>query len=261
MNGLMPCGPLQSMQIVAFASGNPFAGALAMLMFSLGTVPLMLGFGSLVAILSKKFAQKVMSVGAVLIVVLGLAMLSQGGSLSGILLPDSLLIVIIMLCVIGVVASIPFDRGIYKIAVIIFVVAIMVDGIALNGLKKNESRNTPSLADGKIEIENGVQVINSTLASGKYPDITVQAGIPVKWVIDAPSGSINGCNYKMLLKEYDIEHEFTEGENIIEFTPVNSGTVQYTCWMGMIHGDIFVTDKDTTERETKSLKNLSYMLQ
>ncbi|MDO5390099.1 MAG: sulfite exporter TauE/SafE family protein [Eubacteriales bacterium] len=195
LNGLMPCGPLQSMQIVAFASGNPFAGALAMFLFSLGTVPLLLGFGSLVSVLGKKFSQKVMSVGAVLVVVLGLAMLSQGASLSGLLLPDRLFVSL------------------------------------------NETTEA-----GEIEIVDGVQVINSTLASGRYPDITVQAGIPVKWVIDAPSGSINGCNYKMLLKEYGIEHEFTEGENIIEFTPVQSGTVQYICWMGMIRGNIFVTD-------------------
>ena len=44
---LMPCGPMQSMQIIALGSGNPVSGAAAMLMFSLGTVPLMLGFGSL----------------------------------------------------------------------------------------------------------------------------------------------------------------------------------------------------------------------
>lgn len=47
LNGLMPCGPMQSMQIIALGSGNPVSGAAAMLMFSLGTVPLMLGFGSL----------------------------------------------------------------------------------------------------------------------------------------------------------------------------------------------------------------------
>ncbi len=64
LNGLMPCGPLQSMQIIALGSGNPVSGAAAMLMFSLGTVPLMLGFGS------------------ILVVVLGLAMLSQGVSVS-----------------------------------------------------------------------------------------------------------------------------------------------------------------------------------
>ena len=32
------------------------------------------------------------------------------------------------------------------------------------------------------------------------------------------------------------------GENVIEFTPTNTGTVRYSCWMGMIQGNIFVTD-------------------
>lgn len=253
LNGLMPCGPLQSMQIVALASGNPFAGALAMFLFSLGTVPLMLGFGSLVSAFGKKFSQKVMSVGAVLVVVLGLAMLSQGGSLSGLLLPDRLLGMIIMLCIIGVVASIRFNRRLYKaVSIITVMVIIVTGGIALNRLNENVSLNEATAAAGEIEIVDGVQVINSTLNSGRYPNITVQAGIPVKWVIDAPSGSINGCNYKMLLKEYGIEHEFTEGENIIEFTPVKSGTVQYTCWMGMIRGNIFVIDENETEAASSS---------
>ena len=80
LNGLMPCGPLQSMQIVALASGNPLAGAFSMFMFSLGTVPLMLGLGSFVSLLGKRFTKRVMEIGAVLVVVLGLAMLSQGFS-------------------------------------------------------------------------------------------------------------------------------------------------------------------------------------
>lgn len=29
---------------------------------------------------------------------------------------------------------------------------------------------------------------------------------------------------------------------MIEFTPSKSGTFQYTCWMGMIRGNITVTD-------------------
>lgn len=49
----MPCGSMQSMQIIALGSGNPVSGAAAMLMFSLGTVPLMLGFGSVVSALGK----------------------------------------------------------------------------------------------------------------------------------------------------------------------------------------------------------------
>lgn len=247
LNGLMPCGPLQAMQIVALASGNPFSGALSMLLFSLGTVPLMMGLGSLVSALGKKFSQKVMSVGAVLVVVLGLAMLSQGGSLSGLLLPDRLLALVIMLCVVGVVASIPFGRNLYRTVSIACALVIMIGiGVVWNHLNEIGSLNEVNAASEEVEIVDGVQVVNSTLSAGRYPNITVQVGVPVKWVIDAPAGSINGCNYKMLLTEYGIEHEFVEGENIIEFTPTKSGTVPYTCWMGMIHGNIFVVDENGT---------------
>ena len=41
----MPCGPLQAMQIYALSTGSFIKGALSMLLFSLGTVPLMLSIG------------------------------------------------------------------------------------------------------------------------------------------------------------------------------------------------------------------------
>ena len=101
---------------------------------------------------------------------------------------------------------------------------------------------TPGSPAAETEIVDGVQVINSTLEPGRYPNITVQAGIPVKWVIDVPEGSVNGCNYRILISDYDLEYTFHTGENVIEFTPEETGTVRYSCWMGMIHGNIFVTD-------------------
>jgi hypothetical protein len=96
-----------------------------------------------------------------------------------------------------------------------------------------------------VKIENGVQIVNSTLSSGRYPNITVQAGTPVKWMINAPQGSINGCNNRVLIQEYDIEYSFKTGENIIEFTPTKAGKFQYSCWMGMIRGSITVTEAGT----------------
>lgn len=91
LNGLMPCGPLQAMQIYALSTGNPLKGALSMLLFSMGTVPLMFGLGALSSALSKKFARKIMTTGAVLVVVLGLSMFSQGWNLSGFTLPGQLI--------------------------------------------------------------------------------------------------------------------------------------------------------------------------
>ncbi len=239
LNGLMPCGPLQSMQIVALASASPWAGALSMLLFSLGTVPLMLGLGSLVSALGRRFSRGVMAVGAVLVVVLGLAMLSQGGSLSGLLLPDRLMAIVVALCVLGAVASLPFPGRLYRSLGLLAAVAVLCGGFVLCGRLADGAE--PGAAAQTVQ-QDGVQVVNSTLSSGRYPDITVQAGIPVRWVIDAPAGTINGCNYKMLVSAYGIEHVFTEGENVIEFTSQEAGTVPYTCWMGMIRGNIFVTD-------------------
>jgi plastocyanin domain-containing protein len=69
--------------------------------------------------------------------------------------------------------------------------------------------------------------------------------MPVKWIINAPDGSINGCNNRMIIKEYDIEYSFKNGENIIEFTPSQAGKFQYTCWMGMIRGTITVSQAKT----------------
>lgn len=84
LNGLMPCGPLQAMQIYALGTGSFVGGAGAMFFFSLGTVPLMFGFGALSSILSGKFTHKMMKVSAVLVMFLGIIMLNRGLSLSGI---------------------------------------------------------------------------------------------------------------------------------------------------------------------------------
>ena len=228
LNGFMPCGPLQSMWLVALAAGNPFVGALSMFLFSLGTVPLMLGLGSIVSALGRKFTDKVRTVGAVLVVVLGLAMLSQGGSLSGWPPPDLLLILVIALCVAGVMMSIPVEKKPLKNMVKAASLVVIIGAYALWSYQGTPRQNS-SVVDNNMKLVDGVQVVNSTLQAGRYPNITVQAGVPVKWVIDAPEGSINGCNNRILIQDYGIEYTFHTGENVIEFTPSNTGTVRYSC--------------------------------
>jgi sulfite exporter TauE/SafE/copper chaperone CopZ len=263
LNGLMPCGPLQSMQIVALASANPLTGALSLLFFSLGTVPLALGFGSMVAALGKRFAHAVMRVGAILVVVLGLAMLAQGGSLTGFLPPEALFLVALAFCVVGIVSHIPFatlQRRAFATAATAALMGILVACLAVplagqgwligglvagvsgasgaSGAASSSGTSTPP-----VQMMDGRQLVSSTLESGGYPRITVVAGIPVRWLIEAPQGSINGCNNRMLIPEYGIEHAFKPGENVIEFTPTRTGTFRYSCWMGMIQGSITVTEE------------------
>jgi plastocyanin domain-containing protein len=197
------------MQIYALSTGSPITGALSMLLFSLGTVPLMFGLGAMSSVLSKKFTHKVMTVGAALVVILGVSMLSQGWVLSGL--------------------SLDF-------------LSAPGSGLA--------TKDTSAGSD--IVVENGVQVINSTLAGGRYPAITVQVGTPVKWTIDAPQGSVNGCNNRMQIPEYDIEYQFKTGGNIIEFTPEKTGTFRYSCWMGMIRSSITVVEAGAASPETEA---------
>lgn len=85
LNGLMPCGPLQSMQLFALSTGSLVQGALSMFVFSIGTLPLMFGFGFLGTMLSKKSTAIMMKVSAALVVLLGLGMINTGISMSGFL--------------------------------------------------------------------------------------------------------------------------------------------------------------------------------
>lgn len=88
INGFMPCGPLQAMQLYALGTGSFVTGALSMFFFSIGTVPLMFGFGALSSLLSRKFTKDMMLVSSVLVIVLGVVMAGRGLSLSGVALPS-----------------------------------------------------------------------------------------------------------------------------------------------------------------------------
>jgi len=204
LNGLMPCGPLQAMQLYALSTGDPVKGALSMMVFSIGTVPLMFGLGALSSILTKKFTGRMMTASAVLVVFLGVFMFNNGMALSGFALPS-----------------------------------------ISNAFSK--SNNTSYAATA--EIIDGTQVVTTTLASGGYEPINVQAGIPVQWNIQADASSINGCNNRILIPEYNIEKSLEPGDNIIEFTPTESGTVAFSCWMGMIRSEIYVYDDLTDQSQ------------
>lgn len=201
LNGLMPCGPLQAMQIYALGTGSAVAGATSMFLFSLGTVPLMFGLGALSSILKGKFTEKILKVGAVLVIVLGFGMFSNGMALSGIALDFS------------TISKIDFGQQAKKGGN--YVNAAMITG--------NE------------------QDITTTLGRS-YTPITVQKGIPVKWTIKAEKANINGCNNKMQIPKFNITKQLVPGDNVIEFTPTASGTVPYSCWMGMIKSTITVVN-------------------
>ncbi len=88
-NGLMPCGPLQSMQLYAIASGSFFAGAASMFFFCLGTIPLVLLFGTAAGALKVSWRRRMLQIGSALLVLIGLFTVQNNLALAGILLPGA----------------------------------------------------------------------------------------------------------------------------------------------------------------------------
>ena len=78
LNGLMPCGPLQAMQLYALASGSVVRGALSMAAYALGTVPMMFGLGNVVSMLSTERTHQALKVSGAIVIVLGVFMLNRG---------------------------------------------------------------------------------------------------------------------------------------------------------------------------------------
>jgi len=189
-NGLMPCGPLQAMQLFALSTGSWYMGALSMLCFSLGTVPLMLGIGLVSGQLNRRFARPMRLASAALIAVMGMSMLQNALALSGVSAPAAV--------------------------------------------------QKETMEDGVAYVSDGVQLVHTTLGYRSYAPITVKAGILVRWTITADSHVLNGCNEALVIPEFGIQKGLTPGDNVIEFTPNETGTFPYSCWMGMIRSSITV---------------------
>ena len=78
LNALMPCGPLQAMQLYALSTGEWWLGAAGMFIFALGTVPLMFTFGLSAATIGKKFTKPLKIGSALLLIILAVISLQRG---------------------------------------------------------------------------------------------------------------------------------------------------------------------------------------
>lgn len=82
-NGLLPCGPVYAMSLLAALSGSPLKGASIMLIFGLGTLPALLGFGLSVSLLSLRLRSQLYRIAALLVVMVGLQLILRGLALEG----------------------------------------------------------------------------------------------------------------------------------------------------------------------------------
>ncbi len=111
----------------------------------------------------------------------------------------------------------------------------MLTGCASPGARTESTTNAAQLQDG-------VQTITTRFSANAYAPITVQVGIPVVWTVQLDSKALNGCNNALQIPEYQLMKKLTAGETTIEFTPTETGTIPYSCWMGMIKSKIIVVE-------------------
>lgn len=82
LNGLMPCGALQSIQLLALGSGDPIQGALVMFVFALTTAPALLGMQWFGLRLGKVNHKLVRALSSFVILWMGLNMIMQNPAVS-----------------------------------------------------------------------------------------------------------------------------------------------------------------------------------
>lgn len=100
-------------------------------------------------------------------------------------------------------------------------------------------------ADGAAVGRDGnVQVVRMTQNAGGYEPnaFTIVKNVPVRWVIT--STDPNSCASSIISSKIGVRQNLHPGENIIEFTPKEAGTIPFSCMMGMFRGSFQVVEDD-----------------
>jgi len=176
----VPCGFTQAMQLLAVSSGSFTKGALIMSTFALGTLPGLLGIGSLASFFKGRSARFFFSFAGLVVILMSIFNITNGLNLLGFQVPQ------------------------------------------VWAIGKSSTKNVVS--DPNVVIKNGVQIVKMTQdRSGYKPNsFTIQKGMPVKWIVT--STDPYSCASSIVLAKYSIRQNLVAGENVIEFTPTESGT-------------------------------------
>ena len=204
LNGLfIACGPLQAMYLYAAGTGNFIAGMTSLAAFGLGTLPVMLGFGSLATVISHKTTAKILKFSAVIVLVLGLVMLNRGLTLTG--------------------TGYDFNT---------LATSVRASGNSATGAAVSDQATTK---DGYQEIRMDV-----TRYGWEPNKFVLKKGVPVRWTINGKE--INSCNNAIQIPKLGLKFDIKPGEQIIEFTPTQEGVIPWSCWMGMIQGTFIIKE-------------------
>jgi plastocyanin domain-containing protein len=104
---------------------------------------------------------------------------------------------------------------------------------------KNTRSDTQEISGKNV---NGIQIIKMGQNSDGYKPntFTVKVGIPVRWEVE--SNSSYTCASSLSVPKLNYRKILSQGQNIIEFTPTEVGSINFSCSMGMFRGVFNVID-------------------
>lgn len=197
----LPCGFTQALQLYVLTRGEALVGGLTMLIFSLGTLPALVGLGAIISFVKGRWQYAVTVMAGAMVVTLGFINFGYGANLTGL--------------------SSKIAQG-------------------KENLKILSSQRGLEINDPNVVVENGVQVVKmEVVARGYSPNsFTIRAGLPVRWEIDGVN--TYGCQSILQFPALDLTTYVKPGKNIIEFTPQGQGLLPFHCAMGMYTGSFTV---------------------
>lgn len=208
----LPCGFTLSMQALALASGSFSHGAAIMGAFALGTAPVLFGVG-LAGSWTKRRGVVLARAAGLVVVVFALQSIHSGASLFG--FSGNVLDTAAVREGPGPTASEP--------------------AVAAAAAPTQEAETASSGVVGEVQ-----RVSMKVLASSFEPSIIrVKAGIPVEWTIIGENPS--GCTNRIIIPGADVSFPVPKGgSQVVRFTADEAGTIPFSCWMGMVRGQIVV---------------------
>lgn len=132
------------------------------------------------------------------------------------------------------------------ILVVLFAFFTLQSGLALKGVATNvistsdtKQTTSSSSVDKKIDDKN-VQIVEMHVTSSGFQPavLKIKKDIPVKWIVKGDQ--LTGCTNKIIVPSLEISKALVSGDNIINFTPKTTGTIPFSCWMGMVQGKFIV---------------------
>ena len=141
--------------------------------------------------------------------------------------------------------------AIVGLAVFAFGIFNVNNALTLVGLRSSIASSVHTA--NSSQIVDGVQIVRMTQKSAGYDpnSFTIKKGVPVKWII--ASEAPYSCAASIYMPSMNIQQSLQAGENTIQFTPTQSGTLPFSCAMGMYRGSFSVIDG--SGEETSSIIN------